>query len=192
MIRGQNLNDEFSSTGLGAQLIAVPKVAVPRPLQDPSTVPVRPVQNVDAIRMLVSAALLDRVIKRNADVQEFFLNEADVNGLDPQISQYAHAKDACTSLIKSVQCFMETSQFFTGPEPQHDSDFPIIVQIDIQNFFPTVNRQVIFDMLAGTASCNYPALGIDEDQPMPSHPNLQLLLPFFFDPLWFRIYPYPL
>ncbi len=76
--------------------------------------------------------------------------------------------------------YMELKWIHEGAVPNSlEEDFPIFVQVDIRNFFPSHNHQLFLDLLAGHASCNYPDLKLLQDAVMPSIQNLRILLPFF-------------
>ena len=56
-------------------------------------------------------------------------------------------------------------------------DTVVDLKCDITEFFPSCNRQLIFDMIAGVASCDYPHTDIKKGDPMPTHPCFRALLP---------------
>ena len=56
-------------------------------------------------------------------------------------------------------------------------DTIVDLKCDITEFFPSCNRQLIFDMIDGSASCDYPHTTIKKGEPMPTHPCFRKLLP---------------
>jgi hypothetical protein len=166
ILKGKFYRDD-QSTGLGAQVIPIPK-----PIDD-----VRPIQIVDFPRWLAGAMLFTKVVFNSLDSIEYFANEKGNSPIDSHVVQNAFSRDGITLAIKTVQAFLERSEVFHS-NPAFTSELSVLMKIDIKNFFPSVDRQLIFDVLAGSASRDYPKLGIKDGEDIPSKPQFQYLLPF--------------
>jgi hypothetical protein len=122
---------------------------------------------------------MHKIVMKDPIVLEYFLNQ-NGNCIDSRVSQHALAKDGCLQVVKSVQLYMELEGIREGDVPNSiEEDFPIFIQVDIRNFFPSHNRQLFLDLLAGHASCDYPDLKLLKGAAMPTISNLTILLPFF-------------
>ena len=78
-------------------------------------------------------------------------------------------------MAKEIQRTLEYSNVLKPADPSPDN--MLALQIDISWFFPSLNRQVLFDMLADTASCAYPHTNLQIGDPMPTHPVFRTMLP---------------
>ena len=169
MLKGQ-ISVDGVSTGLGAQILAISKT---------DNAGIRPVHIPDFSRQLVAASIMHKVVMKDPIVLEYFLNQ-NGNCIDSRVSQHALAKDGCLQVVKSVQLYMELEGIREGAVPNSiEEDFPIFIQVDIRNVFPSHNRQLFLDLLAGHASCDYPDLELVKGAAMPTISNLRILLPFF-------------
>ena len=63
------------------------------------------------------------------------------------------------------------------PDDLLSPDSFIDIKLDIHEFFPSGTRQLLLDLLAGQASCDYPHTAIRKGDSMPSHPTFSRLLP---------------
>ena len=78
-------------------------------------------------------------------------------------------------MAKEIQRTLEYSNVLKPDDPSPDN--MIALQIDISEFFFSFNWQVLFDMLAGKASCAYPHTNLQPGDPMPTHPVFSTMLP---------------
>jgi hypothetical protein len=51
----------------------------------------------------------------------------------------------------------------------------VMLQLDVENCFLTILRQIVFDMVAGKASVDYPNTTYKKGDPLPTHPSFVLL-----------------
>jgi hypothetical protein len=72
---------------------------------------------------------------------------------------------------------MEEASRQLSEEGQISPDTVVDLKCDITEFFPSSNRQIILDMIEGSASCDYPHTDIRQGDPMPTHPCFRKLLP---------------
>ena len=182
ILRGiaQGLEPFFASHSdscTGAMLIA--------PLK-PNGLP-RPVQIPHMFRAVVTSLAVGSVFKSKEALN--FL-ETGAGRTDPRYSQRGLSKDGCTYVVKETQRILEEANAL-HPAPlsmdeaasslsQNGSISPDTVadlKCDITEFFPSGNRQLIFDMLAGYASHDYPHTNIRKGDPMPTHPVFRTVLP---------------
>ena len=132
----------------------------------------RPVQIPDMFRAIVTSFLCG-LLSKGKDAINFL--ETGAGRTDYRNSQRGLSKDGCTYVVKEVQRLLETADVLSPGLVSPDSY--IDLKLDITEFFPSGNRQLLFDMIAGVASCDYPHTNIKKGDLMPSHPCFRLLLP---------------
>ena len=132
----------------------------------------RPVRLPDMIRAVVTGFLCGRILKGQDAFKVF---ETGSGRTDPRSTQRGLSKDGCSYVVKESHRFLETADALS---PCHlSSDSLICLKLDITEFFPSANRHVLFDMLAGEASCDYPHTSIKKGDQMPSHTCFSTVLP---------------
>ena len=173
--------DSFSASHsdscTGAMLIA--------PLK-PNGLP-RPVQIPHIFRAIVTSLAVGKVFKSKEALN--FL-ETGAGRTDPRYTQRGLSRDGCSYVVKEVQRTLERAQALDpAPLSMDDAaaslsadgyispDTIVDLKCDITEFFPSCNRQLIFDMIDGSASCDYPHTNIKKGEPMPTHPCFRKLLP---------------
>jgi hypothetical protein len=74
---------------------------------------------------------------------------------------------------------MEVASAHLSEEGQISQDTVVDLKCDVPDseFFPSSNRQLILDMIEGSASCDYPHTDIRKGDSMPTHPCFCKLLP---------------
>jgi hypothetical protein len=171
IMRGQMKSDSLCSS-LGSALYAIPK-----PGQENE---VLPAQGPDIDRYIAAALVTDWVLKKSPNTIPYFENGLAGTSVDPRISQRGFSSDGCGHIAKEIQLFHERYEVYDPMSipPSRDNPVYAVIQTDITNFFPTVDRQAFLDMLAGIASKPYPEAGVNKGDNLPSLDEFQLLLPF--------------
>ena len=85
------------------------------------------------------------------------------------------SKDGCAYVAKELQRYLENADALSPRSI--DPDLQIVVKVEIVEFFPSTDRQVLFDMCAGVASRDYPHTAIKKGDCIPTYPTFQALLP---------------
>ena len=113
---------------------------------------VRPVQNVDSLRKLGASMVSDFVLKPENGVDEFFQEGCNAQDRVCKFSQFCFSHDGATQMVKRAQINFERNDAF-----RNDSGGKLhgLIGLDIRNAFPSINRQVVFDMAANVASTDY-------------------------------------
>ena len=147
----------------------------------------RPVQIPDMFRAIATSLAVGKVFKSKEALN--FL-ETGAGRTDPRYSQRGLSKDGCAYVVKETQRILEEANAL-DPAPltmqEADTllsnngfispDTVVNLKIDIIEFFPSGNRQLILDMIAGTATYDYPHTSIKKGDPMPTHPCFKKVLP---------------
>ena len=132
----------------------------------------QPVQIPDMIRAVVTGFLCGAILKGPDAIKKI---ETGSGRTDPRGTQRGLSKDGCSYAVKESQRFLETADaLIPGPL---SPEALICLKLDITEFFRSANRQVLFDILAGEASCDYPHTSIKKGDQMPSHPCFRTVLP---------------
>ena len=134
----------------------------------------RPVQIPDRFRAIGAGVVCNYVFKSKA-ATEYFETGNQGQRADIRFTQRGLSKDGCSYVAKELQRYLENADALTPTAI--DADLPIVVKVDIVEFFPSADRQVLFDMCAGVASRDYPHTSIKKGDCMPTHPIFQTLLP---------------
>ena len=124
------------------------------------------------IRAVVTGFLCGKILKGQDAFKVF---KTGSGRTDPRSTQRGLSKDGCSYVVKESHRFLETVDALS-PCPLSPESL-ICLKLDITEFFPSADRQVLFDMLACEASGDYPHTSIKKGDQMPSHPCFCTVLP---------------
>jgi hypothetical protein len=138
----------------------------------------RPVQIPDMFRAIATG----KVCKSK---EAFNFLETGAGRTNPRYSHRGLSEDGCAFVVKETQRLLEDNNALDLPHITTDEasarlsehglispDTVVDLKCDITEFFPSGNRQLILDMIEGSASCAYPptVTNIRKGDPMPTHP----------------------
>ena len=152
-------HDEQHSS-IGAQMYATRKT-------DPLAA--RPVTNPDKDSCIAAAVLSNSVFK-SREVLDYFETS------HPRWSQRGISKDGCLWKAKEIQCEIE-AHYLLAQQPDIDLNSYAIIDVDIKEAFQSIHKQALFDVLAGTASKDYPSAHIQKGNLFHSPDIMKLCLP---------------
>ena len=131
------------------------------------------IQIPDLYRSVTSASLVTSIYKSKL-VTIFYESGNHGTNADPRISQRGLSKDGCSYVVSKIQLLLEKADAL-NTEESITANTRAVIKTDIAKFFPSIDRQVLFDMHSGKASRDYPPFR--KGDRLPTSPILTAMLP---------------